>query len=31
MASFREQDRQDANFDLSHGAALMMTTTESAP
>ncbi len=31
MASFSEQDRQAANFDLSHQAGPMMTTTETAP
>jgi len=31
MASFSEQDRKSARFDLSHQAGPMMTTTESAP
>ena len=31
MASFSEQHRQAANFDLSHQAGPMMTTTETAP
>jgi hypothetical protein len=31
MASFSEQDRQGARFDLSRQAGPMMTTTESAP
>jgi hypothetical protein len=31
MASFSEQDRQSAKFDLSYQGGPMMTTTESAP
>jgi hypothetical protein len=31
MASFSEQDRNAANFDLSHQAGPMMTTTEMTP
>jgi hypothetical protein len=31
MASFSEQDRRAANFDLSHQSGPMMTTTETTP